>query len=337
MVDLSQNTNPYFPKWKHFNYLKHHISIISKYPSSTSENVEKIIAEALNLNVHCVKLVSGTMEGMELILKVLHKKSIGFFSPTFWGIMYVAEKENYQVLERKIDDFNEYLEKDLNYLAKKCDVVYLCNPNNPTLTYIEKQQLLKIISDYPSCHFIIDETVLEFASNFEDISLYHEIVNLSNCSILWSLSKILGVPGLRIGLVITNPSFKRDLSKFKLLYSITSIGELFLTRFSSDLSKLQLYRKKIAKNFDFLISHISKELYNEIYYKNSSFVLINLRERINSVDLTNYLRKNNILISNLDSYPDLAKNWIRISAGTKSDMKKLLKFLIKYLKKENIL
>ena len=333
MIDLSKNENPYLPNKQILNFMKKNIHLIAKYPTSNSNDVIKTITQYFGIHPDFCCLTTGTLEGMELILKTLNKKSLALFIPTFWGMKFLANKLNYDIKEYLLDNNLYYNIELINEVAKKIDLIYLCNPNNPTLDQISKKELLKIIKNNKNCHFIIDETVLAFSPKYKNLSLYNEVNNYDNLSVLLSYSKILSIPGLRIGLLFSNKKLVSNIKNNKLIYSTNTFGEIFLKKFSYKLFNIDNLKAKIQRNFNFLEKWINKNYLKKIIKNNGSFVLIELNEQVKATNLCKFFENNNILISNAsEAYPELKGNFIRVSAGTKKDIKKFCKKFNSYCK-----
>ena len=97
MIDLSKNENPYLPNKQILNFMKKNVHLIAKYPTSDSDDVIKTITQHFGIHPDFCCLTTGTLEGMELILKTLNKKSLALFIPTFWGMKFLANKLNYNI------------------------------------------------------------------------------------------------------------------------------------------------------------------------------------------------------------------------------------------------
>ena len=328
-INLSTNENPYFPTKKMYSTLGETLNKINTYPSSNSEDVSKVIAQVFGLNCDNILITSGTMEGMDITLKAFDKKKIGYLSPTFWGISYCAKKNKY--IENTItmkNTFN-YEEKNLSTLSEENDIVYLCNPNNPTLAYLDKKDILKIVSKYPKTLFIIDETILAFDEKYDDRTLNKEVFKYNNIVILYSFSKILSIPGLRVGAVISSKKNIKKISSMKLPFSNNIVAEKVLLDNYEELNKLTNSRKRIKENFEYLRNQLLKRGYiNGITMTNGSFILIDFKEKYDTIKLDEYLSTFNVSVITLkNSYPEMDGNYIRVSAGTKKQFDYLIKLL----------
>ncbi|MDH4321216.1 MAG: aminotransferase class I/II-fold pyridoxal phosphate-dependent enzyme [Desulfobulbaceae bacterium] len=99
------------------------------------------------------------------------------------------------------DDFH----LDLNRLAATLaggELVFLCNPNNPSGTITPSADLHAMIAAHPETLFLVDESYLQFT---REASLL-DLAPLPNLLILTSYSKIYGIPGLRLGFLTGTPA-----------------------------------------------------------------------------------------------------------------------------------
>ena len=90
---------------------------------------------------------------------------------------------------------------------------------------------------------------------------------------------------------------------------------------------------KIHKNFTYLIKNLKLECINEIINVNTGFILIRFDNLVDVNDLTDYLQTKGIVIRNIKkSYPNSLGECIRVSAGTRKEFRKLIKYIKKYIK-----
>jgi len=102
----------------------------------------------------------------------------------------------------------------------KTELVFLCNPNNPTgevLINIEE-----LLSNNPQTIFVIDEAFIEFTLAINSsVSLVNKYKNLI---ILRSLTKAYAVPGLRLGYIAAHAGLINKVKQFKLPWSVNAIA-----------------------------------------------------------------------------------------------------------------
>lgn len=102
---------------------------------------------------------------------------------------YYRMKEDYQVREDILDQMDASV-----------DVMFLCNPNNPTGLLVVHELLLAILERAEKCGIVLvlDECFLDFTGQ-EEQSLIPYVHQNSHLFILKSFTKMYAMPGIRLG------------------------------------------------------------------------------------------------------------------------------------------
>ena len=331
MIDLSNNTNPFYPNKKILKVMKKTIADIKHYPELVI-TVDEINFLGKYLLKNNIIATSGTMDAMNVILKTLKLKKLGFYTPTFWGIEYNAELNKYDITKINFKEDLEYDYKELDNLSKKVDVVYLCNYNNPTLSYLSKKELYKLVKNNPQCHYIIDETVLAFNENFDDLTFIEYIKELKNVDILISCSKIFGISGIRLGLIFSNAENILKYKDYVYVYSVNIFANAFVNGLLDEFDKLEKARIKMKKNMkDFIRKIMDSEVVEGVKDLGGSFIFVELNPQIKYNKFIDYLVKRGVRVSDTNNvYGALKKKYIRISVGKRKELNKLATLINSY-------
>jgi histidinol-phosphate/aromatic aminotransferase/cobyric acid decarboxylase-like protein len=117
---------------------------------------------------------------------------------------------------------------DLEHLAQEGGVVVIVNPNNPTGTTLSSASLHRLAARHPETTFLVDESFIAFSGQGSMLQQL-EAKELANVVVLCSLSKTLGVPGLRIGYVYsTDAGLLRDLGAEIPIWNMNAVAEYFV-------------------------------------------------------------------------------------------------------------
>jgi histidinol-phosphate/aromatic aminotransferase/cobyric acid decarboxylase-like protein/choline kinase len=117
---------------------------------------------------------------------------------------------------------------ELETKTKSAEVVCLVNPNNPTGSLLRSDWIFDLATRHPEKTFIVDESFLDFST---EPSLLVRLAGepRPNIVVLKSLSKSLGVPGLRLGWVQGgDDDFLRALRDSLPIWNLNAIAENFL-------------------------------------------------------------------------------------------------------------
>ena len=333
-IKLDENKNPYLPTRKMKITLLKSIKEVSDYPEMLPESLEQTSGNVFEINPENIVFGNGSMEIFGNLVEFFGNTSYGLLTPTFWGFKHFLYLLNFRnILEFELSDKYSINLNNLKLMASKVSVIYLCNPNNPTLTYFNKSDLIKIIRNNPNCYFIIDETILTY-ENFKSLTLSHHVNELSNLIVVISLSKILGVAGLRCGLLFANNNVCKYLKSKHIPFSTNTITQSFFKNNIYLFNNLTKIKSKIYTNYKFLINNLPKDFHINIMNRNSCFILIYTSEIIDLHLLKEFLEKKNIYIRYSFELKNSKDNFIRVSAGKRSQYRKLIKYIELFMKKE---
>src|SRR5262249_49752338 len=105
------------------------------------------------------------------------------------------------------------------------EVVWICNPNNPTGQLWRAEDLRSWISAFPDTLFVIDESFLPFLREDPQVSLIPAVATFSNLIVLRSLTKIYAFPGLRLGYAAANPELARRIGSQIVPWSVNALAQ----------------------------------------------------------------------------------------------------------------
>lgn len=125
------------------------------------------------------------------------------------------------------DEYRDHPDAGLDGLAARLgdyELVVLVNPNNPTGSLIPTATLKGWIAAHPQVEFLVDESFIDFSGQ---PSLQENPA--PNLTVLKSLGKSLGVPGLRMGYLYTQNRALHDFFRPRLpIWNHNSLVEFFL-------------------------------------------------------------------------------------------------------------
>jgi histidinol-phosphate/aromatic aminotransferase/cobyric acid decarboxylase-like protein len=310
------------------------------YPSQNSI-IGTVLSKIIDVPAKNIFIGNGAIEVIQAVIHNFVKSKIVINIPTF-SSYYEYCKEGVEIVYNKLEkdnNFNLDIEKYIEFIKKvKPDCVVIINPNNPDGSYINKNDLQRIIKDL---HFvdniIIDESFIHFA--FEDQNLDPIITSElffanQNVILIKSMSKDFGIAGIRCGYGIMKESKVHHLLSNGYLWNSSGLSEYFFNLFArvEFQNEYELLRKKyIVETHDFFnkMTLIPNIKVNE---SKANFVLVELLNNISAKNLvTKLLINDNIYLRNLGDKIGLNGEYVRIASRTKEENEYILKCLNHYL------
>ena len=119
-----------------------------------------------------------------------------------------------KVVFAKEINFKVSVKEILKKTSKKTKIVFIANPNNPTGTYLTKNELLDLRRRLnKNILLVVDDAYFEYMKNKDYKSGIELFKNSKNVFILRTFSKIYGLASLRIGWGYGDKSIIKELYK----------------------------------------------------------------------------------------------------------------------------
>ena len=199
------------------------LTTLNRYPDHQGTALIEKLCDQFGYQKDTVMIGSGSSELLELIIKTYVNPSDVILSidPTF--VMYQQYATIHQATYRSVKESNDILE-DLYqaYIAYLPKVIMISNPNNPTGSFIPKDQLLAFIKKV-SCVVVVDEAYIEYANLKE--TLIYDINKLPNVFVTRTFSKAWGLAGARLGYIVSQRDNIQTLKIAKTPYSVSSVTQ----------------------------------------------------------------------------------------------------------------
>lgn len=293
------------------------IDLVSKYPEISYKEINKILSHSFGEN----KYFFGN-GSEDLIVRIntvtrLKKLRVAVLKPLFYRIY-----SNLDLFEEIT--YDGIFKVDLN----KFDLCWIVNPNSINDKYVSKNKILGLLKKYPKTSFVIDETSIFFFDNWEKKSLFTEVNKYPNLTVISSLSKYFGVPGLRFGFGATNPKFAKEISKVSATFPINSITAFYVIKLLNNLKELELYKEKININKQRIINVLRQN--PTIIIKASKLNFVVCKRKFGNLYAD--LLKNNLLSFDMNEVDNHHHGWVRLTVHSSDKINsKVIRRLLNYL------
>jgi len=158
------------------------------------------------------------------------------------------------------------------------EVIVIVNPNNPTGTVVRSDDVIELAAAHPDRVFIVDESFIDFS---DEPTILPEVEKrgMDNVIILKSMSKCLGVPGLRLGYVYTShPEVQKRLWSETPIWNVNSIAENFLEVILKHRTALEDSFRRIRSDRAAFAARLEEvPVVERVYASGGDFLLVRLR------------------------------------------------------------
>jgi threonine-phosphate decarboxylase len=200
IIDMSANLNPLGPPERINTVLMERLSAIESLPEPDARSMTQGFAGFHGIDPDTVMAGNGTTWFIYTLPLALGARKVLILGPTYSDYADACHMHGIEPALWLARPENGFV-PDLDALSKAvagADLVFICNPNNPTGVLLAQSEIMTLVQQHPDVCFVVDESYLPFVPRGNEISLVHARA-VPNLLVLSSMSKIFTIPGLRTG------------------------------------------------------------------------------------------------------------------------------------------
>lgn len=218
VVKLASNENPLGPSPKALEAFCAMARELHLYPQGSAPELLAALSAHLGVPSSCLVPGNGSDEILDMVGRAYIRpgdKVLGA-SSTFSVYESVAKTAGAEYVPVPLRDWTYDLDALLLAIDARTRVIFICNPNNPTGTYVGEAELLAFLDAVPSSVLVVvDQAYGEFCDALDYPQLLDRLEKYPNLLLTRTFSKIYGLAGLRVGFGIGAPSVVAPLWKVK--------------------------------------------------------------------------------------------------------------------------
>lgn len=339
LKDFCYLVNPYFPPPKMLKEFSIQLNeLIAEYPS-TSRIQKKLAANIFNCRPEQIIVGNGASELINALFSVIKYEKIGIPLPTFHEYISRTDKAKQVFLKPENDSFI-YTAADIIKLEKTVDTLALVNPDNPSGNFIPSNQLFDILDKFKSNNklVIVDESFVDFAEKDIDHSLTSEKIldKYPNLVVIRSIGKSYGVPGCRLGVLVSSDAkLLKQINEALPIWNISSFGEFFLQIFHRFEKDYKASLDNIISQREYLFNELKKVPFLRPVPSAANYILCEVLLPYNSTELSKLAIKKGMLIKDCSDKKGFENtSFIRVTVRDKKDNDYFVDFIKNILSEE---
>ena len=302
-----------------YQRLNERLSTICSYPEPMPYSLESEIARRYSLTPRQVCVTNGATEAIYLIAQVFQGRISAVLGPTFSEYADAC-----RVHRHKVKPFYS-----LDALPEDAELVWICNPNNPTGEVRNKEDLKALVDSHPDKLFIFDQSYEYFT--LKSLLGIKEAASFPNVILLHSMTKQYAIPGLRVGYFTASEGLTDDVRCRRMLWCVNSLAieaaKYLLEEgdgISADIPQLLAERERLT-NLLLATGML------EIWPTDTHYMLIKLRMG-KAAALKDFLAVNHgILIRDASNLEGLDERFFRIATQNPEENDKLVKAISEWM------
>ena len=208
-VDYSVSVNPLGTPHSVRHAVMRSAGVLERYPDVKCRDLRRKLSDLLHLPAHWITCGNGAAELIYTVALARRPKKALVICPGFSEyekalhtagcgeiLYYLCSRENEFRVEEDV----------LDLITEDVDMMYLCNPGNPTGILIRPELVLRILKRCTEKEVLLaaDECFLEMTAHPGEHTLLGHVADNSNLIVLRSFTKTYAMPGVRLGYLVTS-------------------------------------------------------------------------------------------------------------------------------------
>lgn len=310
-IDFSANISPLGIPQAIIDELQKEILSIAHYPDPFCRKLTSKLSEYHNLNSDFILCGNGAADLIYRFVFAIKPKKALLLAPTFAEYEEALDCQACEISYYYLQESNNFVLTDdiLEYMTNDIDVIFLCQPNNPTGQIIDIELLEKIIqkADEERILLALDECFVDFL--MDEISLINHVGQYKNLLIFKAFTKMYALAGIRLGYCITsNLELLELMKKFSQPWAVSTLAQK-----AGEIALMQTDYVKKVKDIvccerKFLQDELTK-LGFKVYPSYANFVLF----FTDYYEFVKQTKENGILVRDCSNYKGLGKGFYRVA------------------------
>ncbi len=261
ILDFSSNNNPLgVPSFiESFIEKLPKVQLLKHFPDE--KKIIDILSQIEGIDREILYPVPGASTGILILMMYIKPEKIYLQNLTYVDYIRIAKhlRINLKFYKSYIANGKIYPDLSFNVEGKYRNVVVIVNPNNPTGTSVSINDILSIVEKCRNGIVIVDTTFEDFIYPRNRDS--RKLLDFDNVVIIKSMSKIVGLPGLRVGYIAG-----KIISEIpRISWPISTIAEFILDRILNFYNVYVRFLKRTAEYVKYEVNRVYANIYK--YFK----------------------------------------------------------------------
>lgn len=201
-VKLSSNESSFGPSPRVIDALKSSMSSIHRYPDGSQSELRHAIADVHSINPEQIVCGNGSEELIGLLVRSFINPGDEMLLSENHFVMcpIYGRSQGAEVIFAPETDYKMDVDALLERVNEKTRMVMVANPNNPTGTYLPREEIERLHAGLPeNILLLVDEAYGEYVTAEDYTTALDMVEQHTNVVVTRTFSKIYGLAGLRIG------------------------------------------------------------------------------------------------------------------------------------------
>lgn len=324
VIKLASNENPYGCSPHVATAVLSSLHDTATYPDGYATELRKKVSAQLHVDENQLLFGNGLDEVIQIISRVLlcEGDNIITANETFPQYKHHAIIEGAEVREIPLINGSFDLDGMFQAIDDRTKIIWICNPNNPSGTYLNEETLVRFLEKVPpEIVVVLDEAYYEYVTADDYPNSIPLLTHFNHLIVLRTFSKAYGLAAFRIGYAVGNAQLIEKINIARLPFNTSTFAQqAALAALEDQAFVKECVRKNTECLRDFELT--LQRLNVEYYPSQANFIFVRMGS---PMELFNFFLKKGYIVR---PFP----NGVRITIGTIEQNKEVLAALEDYVK-----
>ncbi|MDQ1430393.1 MAG: histidinol-phosphate aminotransferase [Actinomycetota bacterium] len=229
VVKLASNEAPFPPLPAAVAAITEAAGRVNRYPDDATTALREELAEHYSVTPEQVLLGNGSVELCRMALAATCDPGdeVVFGWPSFEAYPILVQQVGATMVPVPLTACRYDLDGMADAITDRTRLVFVCNPNNPTGTIVDRDAVDRFLQRVPSDLLVVfDEAYREFVTAADFPDGLDELQHHDNVAVLRTFSKAYGLAALRVGYAIAQPDVIGALRKVRVPFEVNGLAQV---------------------------------------------------------------------------------------------------------------
>lgn len=334
IVDFSASINPLGMAPGVPEALAGSLDKLLHYPDKGATELKEALACYHGVAAAEIAVANGSTELIHLLPRMVPGRRGLVVAPAFAEYASALERAGWEIdyltLE-SVNDFTLSVSVLGERLARGYDLVFICNPGNPTGKTIPRRDMEAVfdLCRAAGTFLVLDEAFIDFC---EEESAKDLVRAHGRGVLLRSMTKFFAIPGLRLGYAIGAPETVAAIAALQDPWSVNTAAQVAGIASLCDKAYCERTREYVDRERERLAAAFREIPALRVFPSRANYLLAQLRNGMAAHEVRARLMEKGILIRDCGNFEGLDGSFFRVAVRLRDENDRLLECLREVLK-----
>uniref|UniRef100_UPI000558AE97 threonine-phosphate decarboxylase CobD n=1 Tax=Citrifermentans bremense TaxID=60035 RepID=UPI000558AE97 len=301
------------------------------YPDKGADELRERIAQYHGVSTAEIAVASGSTELIHLLPRVVGGKKGLIVAPAFAEYAEALESSGWEIdylTLSSADNFALPLPLLWEKLGEGVDMVFICNPGNPTgalLPLREIEAVVELCREH-GAFLVLDEAFMDFC---EEESAKYLVRQSPRAVLLRSMTKFFAIPGLRLGYAIAAPQMVEAIAALQDPWSVNTAAQVAGVASLDDADYCLRTREYVDAERERLAEGLASIAGLSVFSSRANYLLVEICDGRSASEIRERLMPEGVLVRDCGNFEGLDGRFFRVAVRLREENERLLELLRK--------